>query len=784
LVLIAVLPALGIQAYNEYDLRKAREAEIRHQVVQITTQFGEEMGELREGARQLLVALGQLPAVQMKRSADCSALFANLGSQYKSYNLVAAADASGHVFCASGPTSFAAVTDQPFFQRAMLLKGADQVAVGNYWANPTTGQKAIHFAHPFYDEAGQIAGVVFVGLDLDWLSDHLKDRGLTPSQSILIADREGNIIARLPHPEQLVGKNMRKSHEGIMDGDTTGWEEAAGVDGVTRIFGYVPAQLPPYDLFLSAGQEKDDAFAAIDNASIRGISLIAIGFLLAICTAWWCGRIFVQRPIARLLDVAMLWGEGDYAARVPRKDSGSELDRLGVAFNDMADALAMRDAAQKDAEEKLRRLNATLEERVVQRTEDLANANRLLKSEIKERESIQTKLLHAQKIEAIGQLTSGIAHDFNNLLTAILGNLEIARRRVKEEKTQNILDTATRAAKRGAKLVGDLLAFSRRQRLQLEPVDMNAVIDNAQELVDRAIGDNIRVEKNFDRELWRATAEAAQAELAVLNLSINARDAMPRGGSITVSTANVSDGDARLPAELRGDFVMVAVTDSGTGMTDEVRAKVFEPFFTTKPVGKGTGLGLSMVYGLVKQCGGSISIETRIGHGTTIAMFFPRASADFLALGDGVSSAADADIVPQHIGSTILVVDDDSEVREFAVMALRDLGYNVRDAADPLAALTQLGEDSDVALLITDFAMPTMTGVDLITRARILVPGLPAILITGFANMAADDLPIADTAILKKPFGISNLVAQINRALQSAGTARGPEFEPAKAVNR
>ncbi len=251
LVLIAILPAIVIQAYNEYSLRKAREADIRQQVVQITKQFGEEIGELREGARQLLLALSQLAPVRLQESDACSEHFVALKSQYANYSLLAAADTEGRIFCSSTPITYSSVADQPFFQRAM---GQDGLAVGNYWADPATGHRMIHFAVKFGNGDGRTAGVVFAGLDLRWLSEHLKERGLSPTSSILIADREGNIVARLPNPDALVGKNMRKSHEAIMDGDTTGWEEAVGVDGATRIFGYVPAALPPRDFFLSAGQ--------------------------------------------------------------------------------------------------------------------------------------------------------------------------------------------------------------------------------------------------------------------------------------------------------------------------------------------------------------------------------------------------------------------------------------------------------------------------------------------------------------------------------------------------
>src|SRR6516165_9391383 len=323
LLLIAVLPAIGIQGYNEYKLRQAREHDIRQQVIQITKQFGEEMGELREGARQLLLTLGQLPDVRDKDGSACTALFKTLQHQYENYALLGAADGHGQVFCSSAPGSASqSVAEQEFYERAM---GHDGLAVGNYSVDPVTGQKEIHFAIAFRDKNGRIGGVVFAGLNLGWLSEHLKERGLSPTASILIADRLGNIISRLPNPEAFIGKNMRKTHEAIMDGNAAGSEEATGVDGVTRIFGYVPAQLPPYDLFLSAGQSKAEAMAPIAQATLRGIELIALGVTLAAYLAWHGGRVFFQRPLRNLLEATKQWRAGDYTHRVEVHDKGSEI---------------------------------------------------------------------------------------------------------------------------------------------------------------------------------------------------------------------------------------------------------------------------------------------------------------------------------------------------------------------------------------------------------------------------------------------------------------------------
>jgi two-component system, sensor histidine kinase len=365
LVVIAVLPALVIQAVNEYALRTSREDEIRQRVIQITKQFGEEIQAIRAGASQLLIALGELDEVQKRDSAECGATFAKLKVRFESYVRIGAADATGKVFCSSGPAIEASVAETEFFKRAMT---GDGLSVGHYFVDPATKEKMIHFAERFYDPNGKVAGIVFAGLDLKWLAEHLKERGLTQQQSILIADRLGNIVARLPNGEALVGKNMRKSHEDIMDGNTAGWEEAAGVDGLTRIFGYVPAQLPPKDFFLSAGQSKVEAMEPIEAATKRGILLILLGLLAAMYLAWVGGRRFIKRPIANLLEGTAEWGKGHYDARVKIDDRASEIGRLGMAFNEMADALAARHAAQQRAEEELRHLNATLESRIGRRT--------------------------------------------------------------------------------------------------------------------------------------------------------------------------------------------------------------------------------------------------------------------------------------------------------------------------------------------------------------------------------------------------------------------------------
>ena len=420
--------------------------------------------------------------------------------------------------------------------------------------------------------------------------------------------------------------------------------------------------------------------------------------------------------------------------------------------------------------EEMRRAEAQLEVRVHERTAELEDANRQLASQIVERERVELALRQSQRLEAVGQLTAGVAHDFNNLLTVILGNVRFLRQGNPDKAAARRLEMMKEAAERGARLTAQMLAFSRRQTLQPRPVDLNETVKSMRDLLQSSMGGSVRIEVRLGRDLWPAMIDPTQIELVILNLAINARDAMEVGGTVTVETANVVVGAPERPEEPpAGDHVMVAVRDTGTGMTPDVLAKAFEPFFTTKEVGKGSGLGLSQVYGLAKQSGGGVSIETAPGAGTTIKVFLPRARTSASS-----ETALAAEPGPQGDGAVVLIVDDDAAVRLVTASLLRELGYAVVEAGSGGSALQTLDERTDISLALLDYAMPGMNGMEVGREIQLRRPHLPILFATGFADDALIGLAGEDH-VLGKPLVVSDLADKLSAALTEvrapAGTA-------------
>jgi signal transduction histidine kinase len=420
------------------------------------------------------------------------------------------------------------------------------------------------------------------------------------------------------------------------------------------------------------------------------------------------------------------------------------------------DASRQHLAQRIEAQAALVQLNDSLESRIAERTHELASANDRLMKEIHERAKVQAVLVQSQKMEALGQLTGGIAHDFNNLLNVIMVNAELIARVSSDERVRTMAATAKRATERGAKLTGQLLTFSRTSNFDMKAVDVVALLQGMRDIITVSLGSTIQLTTVFEAgELW-TEADANQLELAILNLAINARDAMPGGGTLTV---RVSQQMAPDPTLADGTYVVAEFIDTGTGIPVDVISRVFDPFFTTKPIGKGTGLGLSQVYGIARQGGGTARIESEEGHGTMVQLWLPMRERV------APESRSESEVEQKVAGiKRILVVEDDNEVRAMLVDSLKLLGYVVTEAPDGTAGLGRLADDKP-DLLMVDFAMPGMNGIDVISAARKVRDDLPVILATGYADVDIARLAVRRCSILRKPFQLDELARTVRLSL-------------------
>jgi signal transduction histidine kinase len=444
------------------------------------------------------------------------------------------------------------------------------------------------------------------------------------------------------------------------------------------------------------------------------------------------------------------------------------LDASGASTAIFVEGADVTDKVQ--AENELRSLNTHLEARIAARTRDLEDALQRLQDESRERQAAEDALRQAQKMEAVGQLTGGIAHDFNNLLQGITGSLDLLKLRLQLGRLDNLdklIAGAMNSAQRAAGLTHRLLAFSRRQTLDPKPVKANQLIAPMEELLRRTLGEKIRLELVLSGGLWTTLCDPHQLESAILNLCINARDAMPDGGRLTIETSNAWLDDAYVAqhADLQpGQYVCICVSDTGVGMPPDVLAKAFDPFFTTKPIGQGTGLGLSMIYGFCKQSSGHAKLYSEPGQGTTARLYLPRHHGEASAppeppqLGEAHQSLK---------GEVVLVVEDEAVVRALVIEVLVGLGYRTLEAADGGAALRILESKQRIDLLVTDVGLPVMNGRQVYDAAAQTRPGLKVLFMTGYAENAAlgNGFLAPGMELITKPFSMEKLASQISRIL-------------------
>ena len=765
LVAVATAPAALVLIYLQSQLHAGEEAHLAEDALRQAQLVNADLISIVESARQMTTAVSRIEPVH-RLDPSCVAPLMALRAALPSYVALAVLGGDGSVICADGLDA-SDLAHRTAFAGAAEAQQSGRFQIGLY-TPPQGGHGAmLPFYLPFTAENGTSHGIVMAGLSLQWLTEHLMDFKRPSGSTVGIADRAGTTLLRLPNNANSVGMPLPPDAMALIHAPHRGNALAQGVDGHTRMVGFVPLDEPPFEIFASVGLSLSELAAELDGAALRGYALIGVGALMSLLLAMMVGQRFVRRPTAALLDAASRWSAGDLGARVsPLPDPRSEFGRLARAFNGMAEALGRQRAQWSE-------LNTTLEARVAERTRDLRASRDQLQVTMAEHAKSEASLRQAQKLQVVGQLAGGIAHDFNNLLTGILGALDLLRSRLPETDTRSLrlIDTALLAADRGGRLTGQLLTFSRRQRLLPVPTNLNEVVQGMLELMRSTLGRHIQVSLECDDQPALALVDPHQVESAVLNLAVNARDAMAGRGELRIITGRAkrsagltivqSPRDrAGLPLALDregmvaserapdGDYAVIWVSDTGSGMAPDMLAHVFEPFFTTKQPGQGSGLGLSQVHGLAAQSCGEVQIESHVGLGTTVTLLLPRVP--------GMVERSDAG---SHGGSgalTVLVVDDDANVLRMTGEMLAELRHTPLLARDGAMALEMLAAHDRIDLLLTAHAMHGLTGVEVIAAARRRRPGLRTVLMSGHAEQDLSG-SVDGQVILRKPFSLSDL---------------------------
>jgi signal transduction histidine kinase len=705
---LAVLPSVAFLIVGRNNERRATERELHAQALNLAKLTAQSWAQRIEIARQVLLSLARHPAMHGE-AAECSALVRGLKGDYEDiYATLGRADLTGAVDCLQldGGQPGLRITDRDYFVRA---RETGQFIVGEFMHGRIRRLPTLAFSYPLRDDRGEIRHIMFANVDLTVLSRELETTTRMDGTTVSLLDRNGALMARSADAERFFGiKKTTDAQLAMMRERGEMVSTLAGPDGVRYVVAVVAVRDRTNAIvaFATAGIPEKNS-AGMMAAGIRSewimLGLLAVGLLLV---AWGGSELLIRRPVAKLLMATAKLAEGDLAARIAPVGGARELEVLAAAFNRMA----------RDLEER------------------------------------ELHLREGQRLEAVGQLAGGIAHDFNNLLTVIIGYADVLQDRFQPaEKASKQIGALRSAAERASRLTQQLLAFSRRQVLSPATLQLNDVIRDMASLLRRTSGGDVTISLALDESLGYVHADPVQIEQVILNLVINARDAMPGGGHVLITTRNVHDG---VP------LVELSISDTGTGMDAATRARIFEPFFTTKGP-RGTGLGLATAYGILKQSGGDIACESEVGVGTRFQVRLPRTSAP------PVPPEAVRPVQVRGGSETILLVDDDHAVREVLEAVMAQRGYRVRATADANEALTWLSDGFAPDLVLTDVRMPGMNGAGFARALRAAAVALPIVFISGDAADVLSDEDPNGSRFLQKPIAAVELLREIRDVLDS-----------------
>jgi signal transduction histidine kinase/CheY-like chemotaxis protein len=727
-LLLTALPALWQVVRFVQERDEAVEADTGR-LVQLAQRRAELIDDRLLGTTQLLYGLARARDLESNERDACSAFLVKVLAAHPQYTGLLTIKPDGSLFCDSLRSGRQLdLRDRGYFKAAQAL--AEGVATEPVFGR-LTGLPVLQVAHPVRADAGELQFVLLGSLSLKPLAELASPP--VPGAWLVLLDAKGGVLASSrsgPGAEQPGTAAMAAL---VAFANQPGGAHAQLPDAAGAPIVWARADSPRLHaagLRVLAAAPRGQLVAMANRRLVQDLTALLLVAAAVFAGVWLLVERAIRKPVARISNMAAQLAGGDLAARIEPPLPRGELGTLMQELNDTARSLQ-------------------------QQQQDIAE--------------LGERLRQSQRLEAVGQLTGGVAHDFNNLLTVVMGNAELLTELNRDDARQRVLaEMIATAAQRGADLTQRLLAFARKQALAPKVVDLNTLLAGLDPMLRRTLGEHIEIEMIRAAGLWPAQVDPGQLENALLNLCLNARDAMPRGGRLTLETANArldADYAARHAEVVPGQYVMVAVTDTGAGIAPEHLKRVFEPFFTTKEPGKGTGLGLAMVYGFIKQSAGHVSVYSEPGQGTSVKLYLPRATSAAVPGAEGAGEAA-----PQGGRGCILLVEDDEQVREYAAAQLRSFGYTVLEAADGPAALTLLQQRGPIDLLFTDVVMPGgMNGRVLADTARGLQPGLRVLYTSGYTENAIVHHGRLDEGarLLSKPYRRSELDRAVREALEA-----------------
>ena len=723
LVLTAVIPLLILNFYLLFKDLENDKLMLKQSALHQSQMVSDEIDQALFEGWQHLSAFSEFPVIKSKNWQECSRFLSHMKPQYPYYENIFVSDTDGWVRCSAVPyKKIVNNKDRSYFKEVIEKKG---YTIGDVVIGRITGKPVVVLAYPVFDQSNNLTAVIGTALSLLQINKVYNYMEFTPNTAIILTDQQGRIVSSNIEQEKYIMQDISntawfqeilKKKDRVITLQFMGEQRLTAITSPKMVKWNSVVGVPANAVY---GPLREELFKSII------FSLLILSIALFIAKAF--GRYIIE-PISELTREVKEVGYGDFCRLINIK-TGDEIEELAKSFNEMV---------------------VKLDKRKV------------------DNEKLQKQLFLSQKMEAIGTLTGGIAHDFNNMLNVILGYTQMVIDETKKNTTQRrYAQQVQKAGQSAAELVQQLLAFSRRQVIDPRIININEVIYNLVKMLHRIIGENIALKLSLSENVSPVMADPGQMVQVIMNLCVNARDAMPEGGELTIETSNTIIDEAYCQAHpwaLPGPYTLLSITDTGIGMDSETQMRIFEPFFTTKELGKGTGLGLAIVYGIIKQHKGLINVYSQKGHGTTFKIYLPSAS--------GKAEALKAPRIAEVAGGkeTILLAEDNDMLRELAETILKGLGYTVITAKDGNEAIQIFTTNNDkIQLAVLDVIMPVCSGKEAYERMRAVKPALKVIFVTGYSiathhteSIAKEKLPL-----LQKPFSKESLAKKVREALDS-----------------